>query len=76
MFMLSYVLDDNKGGIAFKCIHEDDLRRLGVSAAGLSTISRLKERIGKYQSSIRVAIPRLLDGKESLYQKLIPLKFH
>ena len=68
MFMLSYVLDDNKGGIAFKCIHEDDLRKLGVSAAGLSTISRLKEHIGKYQSSIRVAIPTLLDGKESLYQ--------
>ena len=73
MFMLSYVLDDNNGGIAFKCIHEDDLKRLGVSAAGLSTISRLKEHIGKYQNSIRVAIPRL---KESLYQKLIPLKFH
>ena len=46
--MLSNVLDCNKGGIAFKCIHEDDLSRLGVSAAGLITISRLKERIGKY----------------------------
>ena len=46
------VLDDNNGGIAFKCIHEDDLRRLGVSAAGLITISRLKEHIGKYQNSV------------------------
>ena len=46
------VSDDNNGGIAFKCIHEDDLRRLGVSAAGLITISRLKEHIGKYQNSV------------------------